>query len=62
MLDACFVLSVGQNMYTLLFSGCLPACHFRLLAVLNSLERNVPLGASVTAKHMLASCSIYHYD
>lgn len=39
-------------MYTLLFSGCLLACDFQAPAVLHSLGRNVPLGTSVTTKHM----------
>ena len=58
--DACFVLSVG--MYTLLFSGCFSIqAVFRLLAVTPILGCSVPPGTSVTAKHMLASCSIHYY-
>ena len=59
--DACFVLSVGKT--CIIFCSqvvCQPAI-FRLLAVMHMLGCSVPPGTSVTAKHMLASCSIYYY-
>ena len=59
--DACFVLSVGKTCIHYFFRAvCQPAI-FRLLAVMHMLGCSVPPGTSVTAKHMLASCSIYYY-